>query len=121
MDARSVEGENYSVTYEPETTTIYFCGSLRLSGMKEYTPIVELMNSAADGAMEGRVILDLRRLEFLNSSGIGMLSKFAIGMRKRETIDIAVKGDLAIAWQGKSLKNLQKLMPKLVLEFDNNE
>ncbi|MEO0947237.1 MAG: hypothetical protein AAFY11_03665 [Cyanobacteria bacterium J06641_5] len=118
MDVRNVEGESYSVTYEPETTTIYFCGSLRLSGMKEYMPIVELMNAAADGAMESRIILNLRELEFLNSSGIGMLSKFAIGMRKRETIEILVKGDRAIAWQGKSLKNLQRLMPKLVLEFE---
>lgn len=119
MDVRSIEGESYSVTYEPETKTIHFSGSLRLSGMKEYTPIVELMNAAADGAMESRVILNLRELEFLNSSGIGMLSKFAIGMRKRETIEILVKGDRAIAWQGKSLKNLKRLMPeKLILEFE---
>lgn len=117
MDARSIAGENYCVTYEPTDATIHFQGSLRLSGMQEYAPIAELMNAAADATPNGCITLDLQKLEFLNSSGISMLSKFTISMRKRETIAIIVKGAREIAWQGKSLKNLQRLMPKLTLEF----
>ncbi len=117
MNARSIEGENFSVTYDPETVTIDFQGSLRLSGVKEYAPIVDLMDAVAEDEPE-TIVLDLRRLEFLNSSGISMLSKFTIGVRKRQTIDITVLGSQAIPWQGKSLKNLQRLMPRLNLVLE---
>lgn len=117
MDFRSVEGENYSVAYDPETVAIDFKGSLRLSGVQEYAPIVELMDAVADREPE-EIILDLRRLEFLNSSGISMLSKFVIGIRKRQTIGITVRGSNSIPWQSKSLKNLQRLMPRLQLKLE---
>ena len=116
MENQEIKGENYSVIYEPETITINFQGSLRLSGMPEYTPIVNLLDEVT--AQQPAVItLDLQKLEFLNSSGISMLSKFVIGARKKKTIQIVVKGSKGIPWQGKSLKNLQRLMPSLKLEL----
>ena len=39
-----VKCENYSVTYDNETITVNFQGSLRLSGSAEYAPIVDLLN-----------------------------------------------------------------------------
>ena len=112
-----VKGENYSVTYDNETITVNFQGSLRLGGMEEYAPIVKLLNQVVD--MEPEIItLDLKTLKFLNSSGISMLSKFVISVRKKKNISITVKGSQGILWQGKSLKNLQRLMPSLKLEFE---
>ncbi|MDJ0583115.1 hypothetical protein [Crocosphaera sp.] len=112
-----VKGENYSVIYDNETITINFQGSLRLGGSEEYAPIVKLLNQVVD--MEPEIItLDLKTLKFLNSSGISMLSKFVISVRKKKNISIRVKWSDDIPWQGKSLKNLQRLMPSLKLEFE---
>jgi hypothetical protein len=46
-----------------------------------------------------------------------MLSKFIIEVRKKAGVQMAVQGSQGIAWQGKSLKNLQRLMPGLQLEL----
>jgi hypothetical protein len=47
-----------------------------------------------------------------------MLSKFVIAVRKQAKTQIVVKGNQAITWQNTSLKNLQKLMPSLILKWD---
>lgn len=65
------------------------------------------------------ITLDLRKLESLNSSGINILSRFVIKVRQQKTIQIVVQGSQAIPWQGRSLKNLQRLMPSLQLEWES--
>ena len=112
-----IKDETYTVSYDSETITVNFQGSLRLSGTAEYAPIVELLNDVAEKEPE-TITLNLMALEFLNSSGISMLSKFVISVRKKKNISITVKGANSIPWQGKSLKNLQRLMPNLKLEFE---
>nr|WP_232222185.1 hypothetical protein [Thioalkalivibrio paradoxus] len=62
--------------------------------------------------------LDLTELEFLNSSGIATLSKFVINARNRQTCRLTIRGSGSIAWQGKSLNNLKRLMPALELTFE---
>jgi hypothetical protein len=111
-----ISADNYRVCHEENSDTITFKGSLRLSGMEEYEPIINLLDEVAakDPAC---IVLDLQGLEFLNSSGISMLSKFVINIRKKNSTTIAVKASESIPWQGKSLKNLQRLMPSLSLEF----
>ena len=112
-----INTKDYSILYDSATETVTCCGSFRLSQMEEYAPIVQLLNDVADG--EPKIItLDLRKLEFLNSSGINILSKFVIKVRQQKNIQIAVKGSKEIPWQGKSLKNLQRLMPSLSLELE---
>ncbi len=108
--------QDYRVSLEESTDTIVFKGSLRLGGTEEYEPIVKLLDELAAKDPEC-ITLDLQGLEFLNSSGISMLSKFVIGIRKKNNTTIAVKASESIPWQGKSLKNLQRLMPSLSLEF----
>jgi hypothetical protein len=111
----NIQDENYQVTYDAAANTICFRGSLRLNGMGEYGPILALLNSAnAGGGIP--LTLDLTQLEFLNSSGIAMLSKFVIGLRGSDA-KLNVIGSNAIPWQGKSLINLKRLMPGLVLEI----
>ncbi len=106
---------DYQVAYDPETATVVCAGSYRLSG-EEYAAILGVMNAAAD-ANHPVLTLDVRGLQFLNSSGINTLSKFVIRMRKQPTSQLIVKGSDEYPWQKKSLANLQRLLPGLQLEF----
>ncbi|QYO68183.1 slr1659 superfamily regulator [Leptolyngbya sp. 7M] len=117
MVTQEVQGENYNVVYDHTVATIYFQGSLRLSGMADYQPIADLLNQASEQA-DTSITLDLKALNFLNSSGINMLSKFVIGMRKKNTVQVIVRGSEEVPWQEKSLQNLQRLMPTLQLELE---
>lgn len=112
-----IKTEDYNVKYDETSQSIIFDGSLRLNGSAEYTSISELLSSVAEREPE-MIILDLRELSFLNSSGISMLSKFVIDVRKRKNIQMAVIGATKNPWQNKSLKNLQRLMPSLKLELE---
>jgi len=64
------------------------------------------------------IILDIKNLTFLNSSGINMLAKFVTGFRSKKSIQLVILGSIGMAWQTKTLKNLEKLLPgiKLVIE-----
>ncbi len=111
-----IKTEQYRICYDRETTTVSFFGSLRLSGPEEYQPIAKLLGDIADGDA-GKITLNLQHLEFLNSSGISMLSKFTIEVRKKAEVQMVVQGSQSVAWQAKSLKNLRRLMPALILEL----
>jgi hypothetical protein len=111
-----IETDDFKVWYDSETATVFFSGSLRLSGTAEYAPISHLLEKVL-AQQPQQLKLDLQQLQFLNSSGINMLSKFVINVRKKNTA-MEVVGSKDIPWQGKSLKNLQKLMPKLQLAWE---
>ncbi|MBL1208747.1 slr1659 superfamily regulator [Geminocystis sp. GBBB08] len=111
-----VENENFLVDFIPSENTVKFNGSLRLNGMKEYEPILEILDQGLQEA-NSPLILDLTSLDFLNSSGISMFSKFVIKVRNQQKINLIIMGSQKIPWQSKSLKNLQRLMPSLVLEI----
>lgn len=111
-----ISGENYKVWYDTNSASINFHGSLRLNGMEEYSSILKMMTDAID-SNPPRLTLNLMHLDFLNSSGITMLSKFVIGMRTNQGVHMMILGSNAIPWQSKLLKNLQRLMPNLNLKL----
>ena len=115
--AMEIKTENYQVKYDEISHNIVFDGSLRLNGSAEYASISELLDYVARQEPE-KIVLDLKELSFLNSSGISILSKFVIKVRKCKNIQMVVIGAKKNPWQGKSLKNLQRLMPSLKLEFE---
>lgn len=82
MVSQEIKGENYVVQYDADATTIRFQGELALGGPKEYAPINHLIDAATQENPE-MITIDLRELAFLNSSGISMLSKFVLGLRKK--------------------------------------
>lgn len=109
----NIEGENYAVTHDKDTGTVSFSGTIRLGGMQEYTSVLDLLNTALEEA-QNAIIIDVQGLNLLNSSGITMLSKFVIGCRgKKSKVKIIASSN--IPWQGKSLKNLQRLLPTIEL------
>ena len=108
--------KNYSLIYDRSTKVITCEGSLRLKGTEEYLPIINILNNVIEQEPP-EVILNLEKLKFLNSSGLSILSKFIINVRKKKNIQMVVLGSKDIPWQQTSLKNLQRLMPALKLEF----
>ena len=112
-----IKSKNYNVIYDEASHNIIFDGSLRLNGSAEYASISELLNNVAQQEPE-KIVLDLKKLKFLNSSGISILSRFVINVRKRQNIQMLIIGAKQNPWQGKSLKNLQRLMPSLQLEME---
>ncbi len=110
-----IQGDNYSVAYDAAAGTVALKGMMRLNGMEEYAPVVGVLSRAANEHQA--VTLDLRELEFLNSSGIAMLSKFVIEARNKQTVALTIRGAKTVAWQGKSLVNLQRLMPALSMDI----
>lgn len=117
MAIEEIKDKDYTVQYDPDSNTIGFEGLLSLGGAKEYAPITDLLNRVVADEPE-QMTIDLRKLEFLNSSGISMLSKFVLGLRKKKGTQLVILGSDDMPWQGKSLKNLQKFLPSLKLEIE---
>ncbi|MFN6496348.1 MAG: SiaC family regulatory phosphoprotein [Nostoc sp. DedQUE01] len=112
-----VKDKDYSVQYDSQTNTVIFQGELLLSDMDSYTPIMSLLDNIVE--QEPPVLtLDLRGLEFLNSSGINMLFRLVIKVREKANMQLIVRGDNHVSWQSKSLVNLQRLMPTVQLNWE---
>ena len=111
-----LKGEDYIVTYNEMTNAIEFFGTIRLRDSLDYSSISDLLEKV-HGNSERTMILDFRNLQFLNSAGINTISKFVIVARRANTVALRVLGNSEISWQQKSLKNLQKLWPKVQIEI----
>ena len=109
----NIANENYTLETDSASNTVKISGSLRLNGMDEYAQVLDAMRAVL--SQGSTMTLDLQGLEFLNSSGIAMLSKFVIEARGNEGMQLTINGSAQIPWQGKSLKNLQRLFPALEL------
>jgi anti-anti-sigma factor len=110
-----IKSNEYRVWAQDDT--IYFEGTMRLSGTDAYAQIHQLLDEFL-AAKPKTIVLDLTNLEFLNSSGINVLAKFTIAVRKEPGISMTVQGSQRIPWQSKSLPNLKKLHPSLQLVID---
>src|SRR5262249_26629122 len=110
----NITGETFEVRLQ-EDHTVVFKGALRLTGVEDYAPILELLKGTLNGS--GAVVLDLRELNFLNSSGITMFSRFVIAARDHEGVNLLFLASESIPWQARSLKNLQRLMPAVSINL----
>ncbi len=110
-----IETEDYTARFDPERQQVTLTGYLRLNGIEAYQPIMDLLLAAIDRAKT--CTIDLRELEFLNSSGISMLSMFVVQARDRTGTKLVLVGSQSILWQNRSLANLKRLMPDLAIEL----
>lgn len=110
-----IKSDEYTIYYDLESKTVFFQGILWLNGIEEYQQIIDLLNQAVEET--SAFTLDLRQLELLNSSGISMLSMFAMQMRQKPNVQLTLLGASRIPWQKRSLRNLQRLMPSLLLKL----
>src|SRR5215470_9471963 len=109
--------DDYQVHYDAATAMVICQGSFRLRGTEEYAPILHVLTTAA-AANPATLTLDLRTLQFLNSSGINTLAKFVLHVRQFPGMQVVLKGSRHFPWQEKSLKNFQRLLPGLHLEIE---
>ena len=105
----------YAVRVTRDFSRISFSGTLRLQGRQEYERIYRMLRYAAEKSGDSLEI-DLRQLQFLNSSGISTFSLFIIEMREVGK-GIVITGNKAIAWQSKSLANFRRLYDKVVVNL----
>jgi hypothetical protein len=117
LSAMELRDDDYQIWYDAETQKLTCQGALRLGGPDEYAPIAQLLDEVVKQEPQN-LELDLRKLAFLNSSGINTLSKFVIKVRQNSQIQLVIQGSNEIPWQTKSLPNLQRLLPTLKLQFD---
>ena len=112
----NIQGESFEIRLEENNNTVCFKGALRLSGMEDYTPILSMLKGTLVNPAAS-IVVDLRELDFLNSSGITMLSRFVIEARDRANISLYFLASESIPWHARSLKNLQRLMPGMVVRL----
>jgi hypothetical protein len=123
LSTTEIIGTGYHIQYSPQTTALLFQGILSLSSSDEYAAIADLLDTALqiaslqESPTKPALTLNLCKLEFLNSSGINTLAKFVIRARHQHVADLVIQGTMTMVWQTRSLKNLQRLMPTLQLEW----
>ena len=100
-----------------EGSEIFFDGAMRLASSDAGASITALATSVL-ASHPASITLNLKDLHFLNSSGINLLAKFTIEVRKHPDVQLVVRGTPDIPWQSKSLPNLKKLHPAVVLLLD---
>ncbi|MEZ4449439.1 MAG: hypothetical protein R3B09_08165 [Nannocystaceae bacterium] len=110
-----VRDSNYRVWYDEKAHTVFFEGTLRLT-TAEYEPISNLLQQVLS-TQPPALTLHMLELSFLNSSGINMLYKFAIALRKNGLQQVYVNGSSTIPWQSKSLSNLKKFLPVIEISM----
>lgn len=115
-----VKGDGYCVSYDETTGVVTFEGKLRLRDVEQYGPIDELLDEARGSALKV-ITLDVRALRFLNSAGINVLFRYALKMHQQAATQVVVRGADGVPWQGRSLPNLEKLMPELQLVMERAE
>jgi len=115
MEVMEVRDSNYRVWYDEKAHTVFFEGSLRLT-TAEYEPISKLLTEVIQ-THPPALTLHMLELTFLNSSGINMLYKFAISLRKSGLEQVSVTGSASSPWQSKSLSNLKKFLPVIEIEM----
>ncbi len=87
---RNIQGESFEVRLE-DNSTVFFKGSLRLRGTEDYAPILEMLKETLQETSRSQapaIVLDLRELDFLNSSGITMFSRFVMEARNHAGINL---------------------------------
>lgn len=115
MDNVEIKEEEYLVRFTGDPATVSLEGSFMLNGNEEYKPVFDLLMQSANEY--DAVIIDLRAMEFLNSSGINTLTRFVIQVRNAQSTQLTVKGYEDIPWQTRLLKNLSRLLPAITIEY----
>jgi hypothetical protein len=115
-----VTGPGYRVVYDSETVTVTFEGALRLLGGEGYGPVKQLLDDVVAGKAQA-VTVDVRRLEFLNSQGIVLVTRFMMDLRDLTTCQITVHGTPRHRWQARWLRNMEKLVPEMWVDLEQGD
>lgn len=117
MSENRIVTDNYSVHVDKLNQTVVMKGTLRLENTAAYRPIIDMMEKLAETTPE-TLTINLRTLEFINSSGINSLSKFLMQTTKREGVAVIILATEQIPWQNRMLRSIQRVVPDFKLEFE---
>ena len=113
-----IQENGYILSFDRENQTIVYKGISRLPTLSQYEKIKIFLLEAASRTTD-KLILDLRGLRFLNSSGITTLSMFVIQLREDRRIRLSIRASGNISWQAHSIHNLKKLWNEIDIEVDD--
>jgi len=105
------------LTYDNNQKTTIIDGSMRLANLSEYKVVSDFLNKISEQA-DDSLTLDVRNLQFLNSSGITTFSMFILSCKKQGKPKLKVLGSNDISWQEKSLRNFKKLWDDVEVEVN---
>jgi hypothetical protein len=108
-----IAGESKLIFKETEALLIME-GSMRLANLMEYDKVSVFLMSCAQKSPD-KLTIDMRKLTFLNSSGITTLSMCILNIKKKQAPSLVFLGSSEFAWQEKSLKNFTKLWTEAVV------
>jgi len=112
-----VLGKKFGVRFDMKTATIRCYGIFDGQGKEEYRAIVGLFKEVVDLAPK-LITLDVREVEFLNSSGISAIgSGLMIPVRTKGESRLAIHCSTEFPWQRRSMEGLARLMPDVELIF----
>lgn len=135
-------GENYRVMYDSATAKITCEGTFRLYGAAGYLSLSDFQDRLKNPPLPKKseafekdvslaailnqvletpppiITLDLRGVEYLNSAGINVISKFVINIREQHSSRLVIQGTRRIPWQQKILPNFQRLLSDVCLEIE---
>ena len=103
--------------FQPEAQTVVLEGTMRLANMREYDVVAQYLD-ACRAVCPDNLTMDLRKLLFLNSSGITTLSLFVIQCKRQGQPALQILGSKNTAWQEKSLPNFSKLWTAATVVFE---
>ena len=110
-----IKNDDYKIAYNPESGIIACSGNLELRGKEGYAGIAALLKNAVESKTR-LIILDMRKLEFLNTMGITTLGGFIIDVRNKGNKGLKVRASTQYPWQGRALKGLEILMENMEVE-----
>jgi hypothetical protein len=110
-----IAGES-KLTFNEADSLLVIEGSMRLANLMEYDKVGAFLMGCAEKSAT-KLTIDMRKLTFLNSSGITTLSMCILNLKKKQTPKLLFLGSLEFAWQEKSLKNFTKLWADASVEI----
>lgn len=105
----------YTIKSIPEEHKIVISGELKLQTVAKYNEIIDLLLESCI-SLQDPVILDIRNLAILNSSGIASFGLFVIKMRDTGK-KLIIHASKYIHWQVFSLEDFKELNSNLEIEF----
>lgn len=110
-----IQDKNYTVEYIEEENKITFKGNLRLKSVEEYNQIMDFIfnHSLTSGKI---LLLDMTKLNVINSAGIASIGLFLIKMREHNK-KIKILASKYTHWQAVSLKDFTDINDNLEIEY----
>lgn len=114
-----IVAKKYRIIYDATQASICYHGALFLNGTEQYNALFNLMKEAAN-QQSACLTLDLRPLEFLNSSGINTIMRFVnyIADTKSTDFKLIVLANKTNLFHHRLSENLRRLLPTLQIQLE---